>query len=416
MSRYDFCVMNYDGVGLPWAVRLTIEGYDVVLYNPKKGEGSTEIGKGIVEVTESLPVADVYVFDSTLGEAGKVADSVEGIPLGASEKNSKLEKDRGYAAKVAENIGLKVPLSYDVTVKEALAIIRKEDVPFVWKSSGDSDANFSVTEPDPIVLEEFLSVIEKSAPDSKGILQQYVEGIPTSFSGWFDGERFYQWWVLFEDKRFRAKGIGENTGCEISLVSRIDPPEEFIPVGKFEEFLRGEGMPGGEYDINVMMTKEGVYWLEFGPRFGWDMDVTYLPLIENLGEELLRMAGFVPPSQKPRKPSRGPGMALSVRLSVPPYPYHVSEKEKGSWGHPVFVEEDVLWDRVYLYSVREEEEYLSLADRDGLVGISIGVGRTFGEAARQLDEVLTRVHSPGLSYRGDYKDLDYIEHILTGRR
>lgn len=409
MPAYDFCIVSYDGVGLPWAVRLLEDGSSVVLYNPPDGEGDKEIGVGIVDVALELPEADVYVFDSTLKEAGELADRLikEGrTVLGASGANAKLEDDRGYAAEIAQSLGFRVPLSYDVTVEEAIRIVESsEDTLFVWKSSGDTEANYSVTDPDPVVILEFLSDIASKEPNSKGILQQYIEGVPVSFSGWFDGVKFYKWWALIEDKKFRYKGVGENTGCEISLVMPISSPPKQVPVDKWEAFLRDNGFPGGEYDVNVMFsTEDGTpYWLEFGPRFGWDMDVTYLPLIPSLADELYNMAGYKPYISKeiPRK------MALSVRLSVPPYPYFFKGKDEGAKGTVVIVDDEHIWRTIWLYTARSERESVyTLADKSGLVGVAIGVGKTFDDAVYMLErQVLPAVHAPGLSYRGDYRSI-----------
>ncbi|MCS7107754.1 MAG: hypothetical protein NZ902_06605 [Acidilobaceae archaeon] len=407
-----FVLMSYDGCLLPWAMVLQEEGYDVIMVIPKESDIPHTVGEGIVPISRKIVYDSeaIYVFDSNMGAAWSVAEHLKssGYPvLGGGRINGELERDRSLAVEIMTSLGLQAPTTYEFSSPaEALEFLDSEearDRSWVWKPERDAESNFSFVDPDVNRLRAFLSYVSKKYPKSPGILQEYVEGVTFAPSLWWNGEEITHWWGLVEDKKFRHRGVGPNTGCELSCVWLMKEPPDFLDVESLRKFLYDEEVSPGEMDITVQVSRDGdVYFLETNPRYGWDMDVTYIPLLHeggtSLGEVLVE------------KSSGGSvdidtGLyAVSVRLSVPPYPYVPGKGDSGAKGVPVFVDEEYLNSRIFLYDGRKDGDHIVLADNYGLVGVAVGVGPTPEDAVEDLSNTLEHVHVPDLSYRADWED------------
>lgn len=412
----DFVLYNVGGCLLPWAMVLTQEGYSVVLVNPKKGEVSKITGEGIVEVSEKLPddPRAIYVFDSNVGDADRLAEELKKAGrrvLGGGEMNWKLERDRKFAAEVASSWGIDVPPIIETVAREAYKIASETEETLVWKPERDAEANYTFVSQNREDVLLFLKWLAREHPNTPGILQPYIEGIAVSFDFWWNGKEAIQWWVLVEDKKFPARGLGENTGCEISILKPV-PGEEpaFLDVDKMESWLRDNNIAPGIFGFTVMVGKH-VYFLEMDPRFGWDVDVTRIPIIQanqRFGECLKALAEGGHPKETKEL------VAASVRLSVSPYPYYPRGDDEGARGIPVFCRGE----NVYFYSVRStgEEGVYELTDEMGLIGVAVGVGDSAESAYKSLEKTLGNVFAPGLRYRKDmeeaFKDFKEVEKLL----
>ncbi|MEM2002043.1 MAG: hypothetical protein QXT77_05315 [Candidatus Methanomethylicaceae archaeon] len=409
----DFVLYNVGGCLLPWAMTLSQEGYSVVLVNPKKGEVSRSTGEGIVEISESLPddPEAVYVFDANIGDADKLAEELKKAGrkvLGGGEMNWKLERDRRFAAEVASSWGINIPPTTETTAKEAYKIASETEETLVWKPERDAEAHYTFVSPNREDVILFLQWLSKEHPDTPGILQPYIEGIAVSFDFWWNGKEALQWWLLVEDKKFPARGLGENTGCEISILRPIIGGEPaFLDVRKMESWLRDNNIAPGVFGFTVMVDNQAdVHFLEMDPRFGWDVDVTRIPIVKSsqkFGEYLKALAeGGAPKEPKDL-------VAASVRLSVSPYPHVPKKGDEGAKGVPVFVRGE----NIYLYSVRStgQEGMYELTDEMGLVGVAVGVGDSATSSYRSLKEALDNVFAPGLRYRADMEEAfkDFVE-------
>jgi hypothetical protein len=380
-------LVNLDGCLLPWALRLREEGHEVVLVNVR-GD-SLRVGEGIVETRKLIdvlrePEGYIWIWDFVNPEHGAIADWLRsrGIKVfGAGLWNAVLEEERGEAEEFAKSVGLNVPRTlYFESPSDALEYVREEGGRWVWKPEGWSPTWATYVARDE---EDMVTFLRDLAPSGPGILQRYVEGVALSTTFWFDGDRILRPIIgMVEDKRFQP---GVNIGSAISWVWAYEDDDHIwdaLNLEAVEDALGYFGMPPGEYDINCQYDGERFWFLEWGPRLGWDEDVTYLPAWEELGNSVERLVNgeldLLPVSS---------GLHLGVRVTIPPYPHADEAKEvpywfpKHAWDEPGF----------YPYDARLEGNRYWTASPVGVVGVAV-------------DSDPATVVIPQAQYRTDWDD------------
>ena len=161
----------------------------------------------------------------------------------------------------------------------------------------------------------------------------------------------------------------------------------------------------GPIDLNTVVNKEGVWALEFTPRFGYDAFPALLELVDtDLGEIIAKIARNEQPDELPLKD----GFASALRISIPPHP---SDEFKHPGGIPI--QGLMRSDRPHLYffEVRlDESDRLVSSVGGGAVCAVTGLGRTISESFECPYEIAKRLRIPEKQYRTDAVNVLSLDH------
>lgn len=363
-----FNLVSKDGDGVGFAIRLQNEGHDVRVFID--AEAATPIGDNLVPKVGSIHDflvdakldEDVFIFD-TSGD-GLVADAIRGMGfpvLGGCAIADRLERDREFGLKVMSTCGdgetssIRIPKSINFTSFEEAKeyVAENSDEKLVYKPSdllGDkSPSHVSYNADDMLqLLENVERDVDMAEPEF--VLQEFHKGIAVSSELWFDGSN-----VLplcnhtLERKELMNGNLGPSGGCTGNIVWACDGCPLCAEVMKLVPFLK-ENNYHGPLDLNVIAADDGIYGLEFTPRFGYDATPTLLwELLDgDLGVffNAVSRKSFGTGDGKLKRDRFGSGL----RITIPPWP---SEKFNAESGIPIFglASEDVK-NNAYLYNVK----------------------------------------------------------------
>src|SRR5208337_2073304 len=256
---------------------------------------------------------------------------------------------------------------------------------------------------------------EQGSSEVEITIQEFIEGVAVSTEGWFNGEDWAEGMFnhTIERKHSMNGDLGPSGGCTGNVVWRCDASDPIVKqtLTKLTKVLR-EHRYVGCIDINCIVNEDGVYGLEFTPRFGYDSFPTTLHSLcdFNFGSFIDSMARGDVCSE-----SLSEGFGVGVRLTLPPWP---SEKYQVQAGVRVrgLTEEDKRW--FYPYGVMLVEDELQSSHGVGIVGVVNGYGDSIGEAFARAYEIVTRLRIPEVQYRTDLaqeclKDYRQLKDLLT---
>jgi hypothetical protein len=207
--------------------------------------------------------------------------------------------------------------------------------------------------------------------------------------------------------------VGPSTGCSFNAVWMYEAEAPKVVQSLKWDALNGLfqrfDAPPGIYDINAIIAeKDGpwgpggeAYFLEWTPRMGFDSETTSQRLLDGmgLGEFFQRLVT----GRLAEAPFRTDVMAYATRLSVSPYPWeHNEDAKKTCEGTPIYGV-DGLWENHFIgYSVALGEDGFYVADRTGLVGLSLALGTSVKKAHDEcMAYVKDTLEVPSLQYRRD---------------
>jgi phosphoribosylamine--glycine ligase len=347
--------MYGDGAAIAW--RLKQEGHNVALriIKPAFKEGWSGILPKLEKWDNFLDRDTVVVFDSTGG--GRTADRLrqQGYPVfGASVFADNIELDRQFGIEIMERCGIKVPESHTFNkLEEGQKFAqRHKDKMWVFKPSGAVPAYLTYV---PSDKEDMIAYFD---------LQEYKDGIAISTEAWCDGTRFVPPYNhTIEKKRFANSDLGPSTGCVGNVCWSEHKACRTVKEGiaLAEEIFVDAGYIGC-IDLNTIVNQEGVWGLEWTPRFGYDAISVFMRLLKG---DLGKIFSDFARSQYPvaEELPLTDNFAGSVRLTIPPAP---DEQHPIAGGTPLrgFAKGDL--DSCYFYEV--------MVDRDGYFVHSGGVG------------------------------------------
>jgi phosphoribosylamine--glycine ligase len=344
---------------------------------------------------------DLSLFDLTGRERMAEFSATQCPTIGDGAFNCAVEDNRMFGLEAMEECGIKVPPYERFTdVQAAKAYIRKSNKRFVYKPDGGQEQDTDTTYVSSSA-EDMLGQIDKLFGKTKNqpfVLQEFVKGTEVSVEGWFNGEEFYLVNVTLEEKKFMNDNKGPNTGCAGNLVFYLREDAELYKQGleKMKPYLKKIGYCG-MIDLNTIVTINGIYGLEWTPRFGYDASATLINMYGgNFGEMMLKIAT----GQVPDQSWKGE-FGASARISIPPYPTEIRGK------HPAGVEvlgigeEDYL--STFMYDVQEVKGSLVTAGHSGFVCCPLAYGNSIGDAWEEVDARLERIKIPNSQYRTDLK-------------
>lgn len=421
MGRFLILSDAGDGVGL--ALRLKLEGHDARIKIFDRMHDTQ--GKGLVDYSAEYQMGQTVVADCT--GFGEILDSFRdagALTFGGGSFADKLEAARKFAEEVMHSTGIETPESKSVTswddaAKQARRLAEKSAGKVVLKPEG----NLSGVIPSYVAsdVEDALSMLKQfekeCGPDDVELtVQEFIEGVAVSTEGWFNG---FEWCEgmfnhTIERKQFLDGDLGPSGGCTGNIVWPCDSRDPLVKetLTKLTEVLR-EHRYVGPIDVNCVVNKEGVYGLEFTPRFGYDALPTMLHSLSDFD-----FGSFVDNMARGDDCSVHllPGFAGGVRLSIPPWPnekYHNEDSVKLQGF------DDDARESFYPYGVVLEDERLMSSHGVGVLGVMNYEGVSIGQAMACVYYQIKKLKIPNLQYRTDLtkqflKDYRELQSILTG--
>jgi phosphoribosylamine--glycine ligase len=397
---------------LAWQIHR--EGHDVKYY--VEAESDREIGDGFVPKTDDwrseVDWADVIVFDDIwvgsdigtgalaqeLREAGKAV-------VGGTPNTDRLEEDRGYAMDVLESHGVNtvehhVFRDFDAGIQH----VQENPAPYVIKPLGEVQnvkrLLYVGSEDDGSDVVDVLRAYEKAwGHRMAGFqLQRKVEGVEVAVCGFFDGSEFVdQVNFNFEHKKLFPGNIGPQTGEMGTSMFWAGRNHLFeATLGRLEAWLADEGYVGS-IDLNCIVNENGIYPLEFTPRFGYPTIALQEESIESSTAEFFHDLAH---GERPDVAVHS-GYQVAVRVVLPPFPFddEATYAENSRNAAIVFESEDRTG--VHLEDTKRVDGQWRVAGESGMPLVVTGMGETMQAAREQAYERVDGIRIPNLYYRDD---------------
>lgn len=410
-----FLMISLKGDGLGLALRLREAGHKVGAHIRGKAEKGNYDGliEKVDKFEDFLTKDTIVIFDSSGG--GKTADRLRAkghYVFAGGVFNDNLEIDRELAFELMTQAGIKVP-DYKIFYnwEEAKSYVKTHNKRVVFKPTGKMSEDSAVgsyvsSDPDDMItMFDYFAKISHLPPEF--ILQDFVEGVAVSTEGWFNG---HEWMEPFnqtiEHKQMMQDDLGPSSGCAFNIVWRLNNTNRIVEEGiKLMGPLLHDYDYIGPLDLNAVVNDQGVWALEFTPRFGYDAFPSLLELVDtDLGEVIAKMARGEQPDELPLKD----GFASAVRVSVPPHP---SEEFRHEGGVPIqgLTKQDRA--HMYFFEVRlDEEDRLVTSYGGGAVAAITGLAPTIQQAFNTPYEIAKRLRIPEKQYRPDAVNSLSLDH------
>jgi len=401
-----FLLMSGGGDGLGLGLRLKQEGNDVGVWikeAPCKPNYDGLLRK-VEHIDDFLTPDTTVVFDSNGG--GRTADRLRArghhVATGGTFADQ-LEFDRPLAFELMQQGGVRLPVYKEFgSWDKARAWVKERGKRLAFKPSGDTAKHLgSYLAYD---VDDMLEMFDKWQEEVSGkpdfLLQDFVEGVEISTEGWFNGERFMRPFNhTIESKKLMNNDLGASYGCAGNVVWTADEVNPVLTQGLLlmEDILR-EHEYLGPIDLNTICNDEGVWGLEFTPRFGYDAMPALLELFDApVGDTLAALARKEAPVRLPMSGSLNT-FASALKLSIPPYGSELRAKE----GTPIrgFSRAD----KPHLFfgdvMLNEKLQLISTSAYGSLITIT-GRGDSITEAFRGPYELAEKAKIPNKQYRTD---------------
>lgn len=371
---------------------------------------------GIVPHVETLEEGlknkpDLILFDVTGN--GEVADNLrkDGYKVvNGSALADRMEFDRAWGVKLCEQYGIRTPKTTEFkNVDDAIAFVKKTNRPYAVKmdaNAGGESASYVGKDAEDMV--DYLTQQKESGKINGNtfIVQEVVKGAEISTELWFsDGVPLWPANSTLEDKHFLAGGLGQRTGCEVSLVFHYEGAQSKIvdrtirkifPLLKYARYT-------GCIDINCIVSEVDYepYFLEWTPRLGYS---AIYALVAILG---------LPISEFFHRVAMGGGSipfkslwGSALKISIPPYPAQIkpeaANKETYGLQEGVRVNGKYGADFVPIDCQKGEKTEFQAAGTTCIIGECLGRGNTILEAWRASQKVFKTVEVPNA--QGRYTD------------
>ena len=397
---------------LAWQV--SKEGHDVRYYI--EADSDTEIADGFVPKTDDwrgdLEWADVIVFDDIwvgdeigTGELAQELRAAGHAVVGGTPNTDRLEDDRGYAMEVLEDHGIETLEHREFSnFQAAIDHVREHPAPYVIKPLGEVQnvkrLLYVGREDDGSDVIDVLRAYKKAwGHRMKGFqLQRRVEGVEIAICGFFDGNGFVdQVNFNFEHKKLFPGNIGPSTGemgTSMFWAGRNDLFERTL--GKLEQWLAEEGYVGS-IDLNCIVNENGIYPLEFTPRFGYPTIALQEESFESsTGQFFYDLAHGNDPDLSVHR-----GYQVGVRVVLPPFPFDDEQTYDENSRNAAVVFETDERAGIHIEDAKLVDGQWRVAGEAGMPLVVTGTGETMGAAREQAYGRLDDIIMPNMYYRDD---------------
>ena len=404
----NFFLYSKCGEGAGILNRLQQEGNNCSMYIVEKDYQN--VYDGILTSTDYPEENDIIIFDSS-GNGAK-ADSFkrQGFKVfGASSFADRLEDDREFGLEFMLNHGIMIPDTFKFTdFKEGLNHVKaNKKTKFVFKPSGKnipSKLTYSSSDMEDMI--SYMTFVQKNFGKSidEFVLQEFLEGAIISSEFWVGKNGFIEgsFNQTIEVKKFMNDDLGPSTGCSGNIVWKED--EEVSPIAemlrRIESNLIAEDFIG-PIDINCIVNEEGIYGLEWTPRFGLDAVCSLLQLInQDLGKII--SDSFSEKAEMNLLNCFSGG----ARLSIPPYPIEPIKDIKGimkdspNVGIPIRGLEEYE-NNCYFYEIMKKDDQIVHSNGTGVIACISDLGEDPEGCYILVDEALEICKVPDKQYRTD---------------
>lgn len=397
--------------GLGFAIRLLEEGHDVIVAvagidDQRLLARYDLVGRGLVD---RRPLGDVVAARADWRDAYWLWDenhSVEACELlrsegfrvlGGGRYANTMEHDRDACLRLVGQYGLEAPPSMRFERRDdALAFVEAHPrTAYVFKP--DEGENFEtwlpVSDRPADANRELQAHLRSLHSRTPFILQEQKDGVETNVEVWFvDGEPRFAW-MCIESKRKLTGDLGDLVGCafDFAFTLPLDSRAVRETVGRLFPAYRAMRYTGFG-DANVILARDGVWFLEKCERFGYNATPTLLWTLNlaPLGETL---AALVDGTFAPRF---SPGFGASVSM-------YMDHPQSGKALHvPAEIGRDV-----YLYDAYAADGQLLTAGYADNVCIVTGFGYTIPDAWETCAARAWTVTFPGRAFRVDGDRTDF---------
>lgn len=408
-----FFMMSKCGEGCGLLEKIRQEGNSVRLYISEKDYYSVYDGILKKEKTCNPETNEIVIFDSS--SFGEEADRYKrkGCKVfGGSSFHDKLENSRNFGLEFMQECGIDIPDTYQFKSTEfAKAFDFLKSSPnerFVFKPSGDLPSHLTYVGENSEELMQYMHFVEnhygKELKDF--VLQRFVEGSIVSSEFWCGPKGFLRPAnQTIEVKKFMNDDLGPSTGCQGNLVWRCDD-SKILERGiiRAEKRLVDNGYIG-PIDLNTIVNEDGVFGLEWTPRFGLDAMPTFLQLLK---QDVGKLISDIVNGQTKEMELRE-DFAAGIRLSIPPYPLEPPKARLVQEVQPnlhVPLDLPERFERnYYLYEVMVHGGDLHHSDGTGVIAVVSCVDEDPKRAFEKSYDILDEICIPDKQYRTDLGDV-----------
>jgi len=408
-----FFMMSKCGEGCGLLEKIRQEGNSVRLYISEKDYYSVYDGIIEKEKTCSPDKDEIVIFDSS--SFGYEADLYRkhGVHVfGASEFHDKLENSRNFGLEFMQDCGIDIPDTYEFKKKEFSKaydfLNHSRDERFVFKPSGDLPSRLTYVGEDSRELIGYIKWVEMYFKEEikDFILQRFVEGSIVSSEFWCGPNGFVTPAnQTVEVKKFMNDDLGQSTGCQGNLVWRCDDSKVLERgIRRAEKKLVENGFVGA-IDLNTIVNEDGVFGLEWTPRFGLDAMPTFLQLLKQDVGQLI--SDIVKGQTKEMKVSGD--FASGVRVSIPPYPLEppsIKDVKKSSPNYGIPLDFPERFEKnYYFYEVMTCGDQLVHSDGTGVIAVVSFADSDCKESIEKCYKAIEEICIPDMQYRTDLGDV-----------
>ena len=412
VNQKKFLFVSIDGLISDIAWQVVKEGHKVKYFIDN--EDDKEVGDGFVpkieKWEEEVDWADVIVFDDVLGQ-GKKAQKLRNdgkLVVGGTEYTDKLEDDRAFGQNELKSTGISIiPQENFTSFDDAVSFVEQNPERYVIKPSGEAQ-NFKqllfVGEDEDgkdviQVLEDYKRAWSKKIKEFQ--LQKRVEGVEVAVTAFFNGNEFvYPICVNFEHKKLFPGEIGPATGEMGTSIFFSGPNKLFnATLKKMEPKLKEEGYVGS-IDVNTIVNRDGIWPLEFTPRFGYPIiSIQQEAMITPIGEFLHDLAeGSI------NKFKAKTGFHIGVRIVVPPFPFKDKKTFENNSKDAIILFKKPSKEGVHIEDVKLVNNDWLVTGTSGVILIVCGSGPTMKQAQKQAYSRVDNIRIPNMYYRKDIGD------------
>ena len=414
-EKRKFLFVSIDALISDIAWMVYREGNDVRYFI--ESESEREIGDGLVPKVdnweEHVDWADVIVFDDVLGQGAK-AERLRAAGkrvVGGTEYTDRLEDDRSFGQQELRKHGVSIiPFQEFTDFDDAIAYVRSHPAAYVIKPSGEAQnikrLLFVGQEDDGMdvvhVLESYKAVYSDTVKVFQ--LQRRVRGVEVAVGAFFNGTDFMMPInINFEHKPLFPGNIGPATGEMGTCMYWSEPNRIYqATLAKLKSRLAEEGY----IDINCIVNGQGIYPLEFTPRFGYPtISIQSEGIQMPMGDFLFGMADGSLTRFKTRK-----GFQIGLRVVVPPFPYDDPKTFAANSKDRVVIFRKPNLDGIHIEDIREKNGEWLISGHSGVVLIVTGTGLSVKQAQAQAYGRVKNILIPNMYYRTDIGDRWFEDH------
>ncbi|MBK8807306.1 MAG: phosphoribosylamine--glycine ligase [Bacteroidales bacterium] len=409
-TKNKFLFVSKWGEILDIANAVQQEGNEVRLYI--KSKPSKEIGFGFVKKVskweDHTDWADIIIFDySGYGAVATELRNSGKLVFGGTEYTDKLEIDRNFGQDEMKRHKVKIlPYQDFDNFKDAIEYVEKNPNAYVLKPSGETQDMkhllFVGNDENGDDVKRVLQAYDKSWGDMGTIqLQRKVNGVEVSVAAFFNGNQFvYPINITFEHKKLFPKELGVSTGeMGTSMFWTNDSPIFDATLKKFENTLAKEKFVG-HIDINCIVNNNGIYPLEFTPRFGFpQIFIQRAGILEPIGQMFMKLA-----RGENFKISTKKGFQVGAYMVVPPFPFDDDKTFKLFSKDAVVIFKKEMKEGIHPMHLKKVNNQWLITGDMGIALLVTGTGITMKDAQKTMYNRISNVLINHSYYRTDIGD------------